>query len=60
MEMIVDRNYKFWNDWPVLYMTGQYYTPVDKSATNSPRSIIRPEIGLFTKTTFAKKYIDQM
>ena len=38
-------------------MIGQYYTPVDKSATNSPRSIIRPEIGLFTKTTFPKKNI---
>ena len=54
-EMIEERNYKLWNDWSVLYMIVQYYTPVDKSATNSPRSIIRPEIGLFTKTTFAKK-----
>ena len=56
-EMIEDRNYKLLNDWSVLYMIGQYYTPVDKSATNSPISIIRPEIGLFTKTTFTKKYI---
>ena len=25
-EMIVDRNYKLWNNWSLVYMIGQYYT----------------------------------